>query len=40
MYMQLQLYILVKSMGVANVGTDPLHVHVYSNDLMTKIFLK
>ena len=27
-------------MEVANVGTDSLHVHVYLNDPMTKVFLK
>ena len=27
-------------MGVANVGTDSLLVHVYLNDPMTKLFLK
>ena len=27
-------------MGIANVGTDSLHEHVYLNDHMTKVFLK
>ena len=27
-------------MGIANVGTDSLHVHVYLDDLMTKVFFK
>ena len=27
-------------MGVANVGTDSLHVNVYLNDPMTNVFLK
>ena len=27
-------------MGVANIGTDSLHVNVYLNDPMTKVFLK
>ena len=37
----LDKYLCYKSqMGVANIGTDSLHVHVYLNDPMTKVFLK
>ena len=35
-----QHLVFFNRMGVANVGTDYLHVHVYLNDPMTKVFLK